>query len=123
MRPLVLFDADCGFCTRSARAMTGRWVRADVEAVALQRVDLAALGLTREQCLAALHVVDGHAAFVGGDAIAQILRRAAPPWRVAGWLMTLPVIRPLVGRLYGWVARHRHRFPGGTQACELPKQR
>ena len=30
--PLVLYDADCGFCTASVRAAQGRWVGARIDA-------------------------------------------------------------------------------------------
>ncbi len=43
-RGLLLYDAECGFCTRAAH-----WVRrqlpVDVDVLALQSVDLAALGV------------------------------------------------------------------------------
>ena len=66
---LVLYDADCGFCTTSSRAMTNRWFRADAEARSFQSVNLDDFGLTVDKCAEKLHVVDGTRVFVGGAAI------------------------------------------------------
>ncbi len=120
-RPLlVLYDADCGFCTTSSRAMTNRWFRADAEARSFQSVTLGDFGLTVDKCAEKLHVVDGTRVFTGGQAVALVLRRSRLPWPLVGLLMTLPGVRVLTEWVYGLVARNRHRLPGGSAACEMP---
>ena len=56
--PVIVFDGECGFCTMSARWLH-RWVvRADVTCVVpWQRLDLAVLGLTADQCRASVQWV------------------------------------------------------------------
>ena len=117
---LVLYDADCGFCTTSSRAMTNRWFRADAEARSFQSVNLDDFGLTVDKCAEKLHVVDGTRVFVGGAAISAVLRRSRLPWPAIGRVLALPGIRVLVEWVYGLVARNRHRLPGGSAACEMP---
>lgn len=65
--PVLVFDGDCAFCTRSAE-VAERWVRSgDGYAVApWQHLDLAALGLTAAQCDAALTFVDAQGAVTSG---------------------------------------------------------
>lgn len=118
--PLVLFDADCGFCTALVRRMQGSLFSARVTAVAYQQADLPAFGLTEAECAEQLHVVDGAAVFRGGAALARILRAARPPWPLTGRALTLPGVRAAFQGLYALLARNRHRLPGGSAACEMP---
>ncbi|MCE1180326.1 MAG: DUF393 domain-containing protein [Micrococcales bacterium] len=121
--PVLVFDGDCGFCTRSAR-VAERWVRRpDGYAVQpWQRVDLASLGLTPEQCDEALQFVDSRGRVsAGADAVAAALRCGRRPWRPLGLLLAAAPVRPVAGRVYRWVAGHRHSLPGGTPACRMPQ--
>ena len=58
-------------------------------------------------------------------AIADLLRGATGAsgrllWRPAGAVLGLRPITALAWPVYRWVARNRHRMPGGTAACALP---
>jgi predicted DCC family thiol-disulfide oxidoreductase YuxK len=33
--------------------------------------------------------------------------------------MSLPVVSPIAGVVYRWVARNRQKMPGGTAACAI----
>jgi predicted DCC family thiol-disulfide oxidoreductase YuxK len=118
MRPLALYDPDCGFCAR--------WiglVRRHVPGVAvapLTAVDLAALrvdGVRAEQEMPLIRpdggVVYGHEAWAG------ILLAGPAPARWAGALLGSRALRRPAAATYAWIARHRHRLPGGTPACSL----
>lgn len=120
--PLVLFDGTCGFCANSVRVMQGGWFLACVRAVAFQRFDVSIHNLSVDKCAERLHVVDGERIYVGGAAIARILRAARGPWPLVGRILTWPGVSWIVGWAYDLVARHRHRLPGGSAACELPEQ-
>ena len=109
--PIVLYDADCGFC----RWCMGRllaWDRAQrLRVVALQEPDAAVLlaGISEDDRMASWHLTHpgDRIAYSGGDAFAPLLD-------------VLPAGRPLalVARAfpgltrsaYGWVARHRGAF-------------
>jgi len=118
--PLVVFDGDCGFCTRSVE-FGRRRIRRMPPAVPYQRADLAALGLSEEACRTAVQFVtpDGRS-LAGERAVAALLRSAGPPWSPLGVALALPGIRALAGVAYRWVARNRFRLPGASDACALP---
>jgi predicted DCC family thiol-disulfide oxidoreductase YuxK len=118
-RPVLVYDADCAFCTRSAQ-LASRWVdqRGRYAVRPWQQLDLAGLGLTAKECdQAAQFVTATGQGFAGHRAVAAALVHGAPPWRLLGWLLLAPGISSLAARLYAWVAAHRHELPGGTAAC------
>lgn len=122
--PVLVYDADCAFCTRSAD-LARRWVdrRGRYAVRPWQQLDLDALGLTVSECEAAAQFVTAHGGVRAGHrAIAAALTHGAPAWRPLGWLLLAPGVSWLAARVYGWVADHRHELPGGTAACrtELP---
>jgi predicted DCC family thiol-disulfide oxidoreductase YuxK len=122
--PVFLYDGDCGFCTRCAQFLR-RHVRTPVRIAAWQGVDLAPLGVTAAECAQAVQYVSARHVSAGPVAIADLLRtavgRTGPVWRLLGWVLARRVVAALAWPVYRWVARHRHRFPGGTVACELPR--
>lgn len=123
MRPVLVFDGDCGMCTTSA-GFAERHVRrspADFDIAPSQHLDLAALGLTPQACEEALQWVGADGRVVSGHAAVAALLRAGRWWgRPFGHLVDAPGVRRLSALVYRWVAAHRHVFPGGTPACALP---
>ena len=119
--PVLIFDGDCGFCTTCARLLS-RWVTrgGSTRIAPWQRLDLDELGLTAEQCTAAVQWVDedGHVAS-GHAAVAATLRAGHPVWRPVGALLVAPGFSRLAVGLYSWVAAHRYALPGGTPACRV----
>ena len=94
--PVLVFDGDCAFCTRSAE-VAERWVRSgDGYAVApWQHLDLAALGLTAAQCDAALTKEDmvkrsaqRKTVVVG---VAGVLILLAESWGTQVWAQNTPL--------------------------------
>lgn len=121
MRQTLVYDADCGFCTRSARWLedAGRGV---LEALPWQTLDLDALGLTTQQVTEAAYWVEGDRPIAAGaDAIAAAL--CATRWRLIGRVILCPPVQPIAKVVYRLVARNRHRMPGGTASCRMDKQR
>jgi predicted DCC family thiol-disulfide oxidoreductase YuxK len=109
----IVYDADCGFCTRSAH-----WV--DTRPVAWQSLDLAAVDATPEQAdNFAGWLVDGRIRALGAPAIAAALVARGGWTRPLGWFLDLPGVRRLAAAGYPVLARNRHRLPGGTAACRL----
>ena len=117
---LVLFDSDCGFCSRSVQVALGSWFRADCCARPFQAVDLSFHNLTVDKCAESLHCVapDGTVT-VGHEAVAAILRRSRRPWPLGGRGMLLPGVSRLAAWVYAAVANNGHRLPGGTGECRL----
>lgn len=128
----LVYDGDCGLCTRLAGV--ARRVTRGVEVLPWQQADLAALGLTAAECVEAVRFVerggpDGEVGtagprrwrrYAGAPAIAAALRTGGPLSRLVGGLLTAPGLRRLADVAYRFVARHRHRLPGGTATCAMP---
>jgi predicted DCC family thiol-disulfide oxidoreductase YuxK len=120
-RGLLIYDGDCGFCTRTA-AWLRRRLPAGYEIQASQRLpDLEALGLDKRKVHEAAYWIDpggrrhrGHRA---------VLRAVEESGGVLGSLAPLASVWPLdllASWVYGAVARNRHRFPGGADSCLVP---
>ncbi|MCY9786687.1 DUF393 domain-containing protein [Nocardiopsis sp. EMB25] len=121
-RPLLVYDGDCGFCTRSVEATLG--LPARFTARPWQVTDLVALGTTPERAAReVLWVAESGEIHGGADAFAELLRRCWGPWRGVGVVMALPGARSLARAVYRWIAAHRYRLPGSTSACRLPDTR
>jgi predicted DCC family thiol-disulfide oxidoreductase YuxK len=121
--PLLVFDGDCAFCTSSVQ-FGQRWIERMPTAVPWQFTDLARLGLTEQQCVTAVqYVARDHHVYSGEDAVAAVLLGAGRGWWFLGAIMRAPGIHWLSGVAYRWVAKNRHRLPGGTAACAIDPSR
>ena len=119
-RPALVFDGDCGFCTRSA-AVARRVLPPDCAVVPWQRVDLTAVGTTAARAQQEVLWVPRAGDVVGGArAVAAALRAAGSGWALLGRLLQLPLVSGLADVVYRLVAANRMRLPGGTAACALP---
>lgn len=117
---LLIYDGDCGFCTRTA-AWLRRRLPPGYSVEASQRVsDLEAFGLSRREVHEAAYWIDpggrklrGHRAIIRAVESSRgalgSLSKAAKVWP----------IDPLASWVYEVVARNRHRLPGATDHCHL----
>lgn len=119
MAGLLLFDADCGFCTRSARRLARFGLSAEI--APLQAQDLPALGVDPDRALREIPYVaaDGAVSY-GSRAIADALGTGNTLWRLASRVLKLWPISAVAASCYRVIARHRHRLRGGTEACAVP---
>jgi alpha-1,6-mannosyltransferase len=119
-QPVLIYDGDCAFCTRSARVIE-RWIPTNAKIEPWQFADLAALGTdeSRAQDEVLWIDVDGQV-YGGAQAVARLLVGAGGAWVVAGTLMRVPPISWIAHVVYRVVAANRYRLPGGTPACALP---
>jgi predicted DCC family thiol-disulfide oxidoreductase YuxK len=117
---LLLYDADCGFCTRVAALAPKMHLATDVRPQ--QSVDLAAVGVSPERAPLEVPFVaaDGSVVY-GHEAIAGALRTGPLPARWLGALMIWQPVSHLAREIYRLVARYRHRLPGSTSACRIPE--
>jgi len=105
---MLVYDGDCGFCTRCAR-----WVEArarDVEVVPWQALDLPAMGLTERQVRTGAYWLDDGTTDHGEGAIARSLMACGRGYAVIGRALLLPGVRRVAGLGYRFVARHRGRL-------------
>jgi predicted DCC family thiol-disulfide oxidoreductase YuxK len=118
----VFYDADCGFCTRTA-LMLRRLDRAHrLRLVQLQRAtEIASDAPSEDQLLQEMHARDtsGHW-FMGGAAWLQIAH-VVPLMKPLAFVAELPLIRSLVEPTYTVIARNRHRISRlmGDGDCSL----
>ncbi|NUQ91236.1 MAG: DUF393 domain-containing protein [Glycomyces artemisiae] len=117
---VFLYDGDCAFCTTSANFLE-KHVRTTARVVPWQWADLVALGVTQEEAEAAVMWIELNFQRSGPDAIAVLLRRAPWYWRPIGWALSLKPVSWIAWPVYRFIARNRHRLPGGTAACSLPQ--
>ncbi|MET9607263.1 DUF393 domain-containing protein [Streptomyces sp. NPDC006512] len=121
-RPILLYDGDCGFCTRAVDTAV-RLLDPDATVTPWQFADIEALGVTAERAdREVLWIEPGKGVVYGGsDAVAHLLQRdRRRPVRFAGRAMARPPVSWAARLVYRAVAVNRHRLPGGTAACSLP---
>lgn len=117
--PILIYDGDCGFCTRSAGLVARLPV--SVGLVPWQEADLGALGVSEQRAREEVIWVGPAGTVRGGAAaVAEVFRHCRLPWRPVGWLLSAPGVRVLADRCYRWVSANRSRLPGTTPACQLP---
>lgn len=123
-RLTVLYDADCGFCTHSARVLLrldgGRALRL----LPLQRAAAVIPDAPSVETLMALmHVVDRDGRWsIGGAAWMRILDRIAIT-RPLAMVGRLPGMGRVIEPAYRLIADHRHTVSRvlGMDACHVPR--
>jgi predicted DCC family thiol-disulfide oxidoreductase YuxK len=124
LRPTLVFDGDCGFCTASVHLLES-WCRPDVQFVPWQMLDLAAHGLTEQQVSTAVQWLPTSSDAPirsGAAAVARVLLRSRWPWRPIGALMLVPPVSWLAAGAYHVISANRYRLPGSTPACAVAAQ-
>ncbi len=117
-RGWVLYDGDCGFCTRLAWKFAAPLERRGYRLVPLQAPWVEArLGLPREELLEELRLLTAEGHHVSGaDAFVYLARQIW--WALPLYLVAfVPGVKPLLRRGYRWIAARRHRIGG---SCTLP---
>lgn len=115
----VLYDAGCGFCTRTVETLARLGASADF--TPLQTADLDSLGVDGERAMCELPALLADGTVVYGAAAFAAALRTGPWWmRLSGRLIGCRPVLPVAQVVYRWVAANRQRLPAGTQACALP---
>lgn len=117
----VLYDADCGVCTSTARLLLRLDRRDMLQLVPLQRASIPGAP-PQGELLEALHAVDADGRWwVGADAVVEIAKRV-PVLRPISAVARLPLAKSLLDDGYRTVARNRQRLSRalGLTACEVP---
>ena len=116
--PLLLYDADCGFCRRAA-GLAPR-MRLGTGVCAMQDVDLARLGVDAQRAARELPFVgiDGTVVY-GHRAVAAALLTGNVAFRLVGRIVRSSLLERPMAAAYGWTARNRGSLPGGTPTCAI----
>ncbi len=121
MKPVLIFDGDCGFCTKTANLVKQLDTHQRIRVLPNHTTGLLdEAGLTFEQTLEAAWFVDEKGRqFRGAGAINTCLAAVHGIFEPLVWLYALPGIRQIEDTVYAWVARNRYRMPGSTAACKV----
>lgn len=115
-----VYDADCGFCTGVATWLSRR-VDGRVRVVAGQELaDPASVGLSLDEIRESSWFITADGERLGYAAgVAAALVAAGGAWGAVGRVLRTPVVAPVARPVYAWIARNRHRMPGGSPSCRL----
>jgi predicted DCC family thiol-disulfide oxidoreductase YuxK len=115
---VFIFDGDCAFCSSAARVMR-RLTKEATPIRPYQKLDLPALGLSSELTSKAVYYVRDGKYLVAAQAIAQLFIDSKTAFSILGLILKLPLIKPLARNVYYWIAKNRHRLPGGKPECKM----
>ncbi|MGI9603054.1 MAG: thiol-disulfide oxidoreductase DCC family protein [Acidimicrobiales bacterium] len=119
-RSVLLYDGDCGFCTRSATFIGDR-LAPPGQALPWQRVDLARYGLETDAVADASYWIDQHGRpHRGAAAITGALAAGTGGWSRVAWAFDRAPLSWLAAAVYPLVVRFRHRLPGSSDRCAVP---
>jgi len=121
-RLTMMFDADCGFCGRSAMVLHRLDRDHALRIVPLQRAaERVPDAPPVERLLDIIHVRDDQGRWTTGGAAWLLIMDEVPALRPVGRLVRRKPVRPLVEPAYRWVADHRWLLSRllGARACRL----
>lgn len=118
-RPVVFYDGGCSLCSREIahyrtldRGHRVAWIDINSGAHLLN-----ALGLSREQAMRRLHVLDGDGVMRDGAAAFVALWRALPYYRVLAWVVDQTRAVGLLDAAYDRFAAWRYRRRQAEVVC------
>jgi predicted DCC family thiol-disulfide oxidoreductase YuxK len=118
---LLVFDGDCAFCSTWVERLESALPRFP-RTVPSQWADLDALGLTGDDVARYAWFVTPTHQYAGHLAFSAILRmQPSFALRLAGNLLATPPFSWAATVGYRLIAENRHRLPGGTPACRMPR--
>lgn len=120
--PILLFDGVCNLCNASVQWVIRRDPQGIFRFAPLQSET--GQSLLRQSGLSSEHfdtvvLVDGDRIFTRSDAALEIARRIGGVWSLLAVFRRVP--RPIRNAVYDWIARHRYRWFGKTEACMIPR--
>lgn len=117
--PRLLFDGDCGFCTKSVNWL-GKRHMLGCRVTPWQAVGEHELPVSVDRLVTEVVLEQADGTVLGGaDALAAAVRASPSPWRPVGALVSLPGIRQLARAVYRVIARNRYRMPGASSSCKI----
>jgi len=117
----LIFDGDCGFCTKSAQWIGAR-LPCDIDITPWQALNLDEFGLSERQVMAAAWWIDDAGnAHRGHKAVGRSLIAAGGAWALLGRSFLIAPGSWLARPGYALIARFRYKLPGSSDACRLPK--
>jgi predicted DCC family thiol-disulfide oxidoreductase YuxK len=120
----VLYDADCGVCSHTARVLRRADSRRRLRFVALQTAALPGMP-QRKELMASLHVRDDSGRWSEGGAAWVEISRRVPLLRPLSFYAKLPLAMPVLDVLFQTIADNRHTISRvlGLRVCQVPEMR
>jgi predicted DCC family thiol-disulfide oxidoreductase YuxK len=111
VRPVLLYDGECGFCTRLVVTATDR-LAADVDYLPFQTAPLTTYGVSAAEAGHSVVwvSVEGRISH-GSEAAARLLVASGGAWEVLGRLLLAPPFSFAAAVVYWLVARNRRHIP------------
>lgn len=113
---IVYYDGACPKCIRDRHNYEKLSGKADDEVcwfdITGQEKQLAELGIDPQKAISELHVRDKTGRIVSEMDAYILLMTKVPALKPLAWLISLPVIRPVLARLYHWQVNRRLRKRG-----------
>ena len=111
VRPVLLYDGECGFCTRMVEEAADR-LAADVDYVPSQRAPLSTYGISEAEARHSIQWVapEGRISH-GAEAAARLLVASGGAWALLGRLLLAPPFSFVAAAGYWLVARNRSHIP------------
>ncbi len=119
---IVLYDADCGLCTRTMAVLRRLDRRSRILILPAQGAAVDGAPLEPE-LLVAMHARDASGAWTRGGAAWIAICREVAVLRPFALAARLPGAARLIDAAYGWVANHRQRLSIliGENACRMDR--
>jgi predicted DCC family thiol-disulfide oxidoreductase YuxK len=119
----LIFDGDCGFCTRSRDLLIKLDRRHRMSTVPLQRPGVPEqAGVSREELGKSVYWLAEDGSRCSGAEAVNAALSAALGSSIPSRIYRLPGVRTLQDAAYRWVAANRHRLPGTTPWCSSHPQ-
>jgi len=110
-RPVLLYDGECAFCTRTVRWLQ-KHLPAQPDLLPWQGTDLVALGVAEAEASHSVQWVEPSGRVSGGaTAVARLLVSNGGGWAVLGRLMLVPPVSWLAAVASRLVAKYRRHLP------------
>ena len=119
--PLILFDGVCNLCNGWVRFVIRHDLTGTFRFAAQQSPTGRAIiedHVRGAGQLSSVILIEGNSIYTESDAILRILARLGPPWTCVAFLRIIP--RRVRDACYRFIARHRYRWFGRTEACQIP---
>ena len=119
----MLYDADCGVCSHTARALYRADVGGQLRLISIQAADLPEIP-PRQRLMETLHARDDDGRwFTGAAAGVEIARRVPMLWPLSVYAR-LPLAMSVLDRMYRAVAHNRQAISRllGLKACRVPER-
>ncbi|MDP4634423.1 MAG: DUF393 domain-containing protein [Pontimonas sp.] len=115
---VLIYDGDCAFCTLWVNRLRD-WLPVFPDARTSQSITLDSFALTKDDVEKyAWYITPSHQ--YAGHLATSALLRAQPRFalRLLGRLLATWPISWIAAGVYAFIARFRHKLPGGTPACD-----